>query len=127
MAIKIVVLDSESLPAGVEFPPLRLQKYGWEQYPRLIGDEIAERCGRADIVVTLGTDVDRAALEKMNRIGLLICVGEACSRLDQAALTERGVEVLVFPDAELGTPAGAQDLCNRVSAAIDHYLHSAGQ
>lgn len=127
MTIKIVVLGSERLPTGVEFPPLQLKKYGWEQYPRLTGDDIAERCWRADIVVTLGTEVDRSSLEKMLRIGLLIGAGEVCSQLDQAALTDRGVEVLVFPDAELDSPAGAQDLCNRVSAAIDHYLHTAGQ
>jgi len=124
MAIKVVVLDGERLPIGVEFPPLAVEKYGWEQYPQLCGDDIAERCWRADIVVTLGTAIDRTALEKMVKVGLVICAGSACEHLDQAALAARGTELLAFADAELGTAAGAQDLCDRVSAAINHYIRT---
>lgn len=124
MAIKVVVLDGARLPANVEFPPLELDKYGWEQYPQLCVEDVAERCWRADIVITLGTPVDSNSLEKMVKIGLLICVGKACTKLDQAAVTERGVELLAFSDADLANPVAAQDLCNRVTAAIDHYIHS---
>jgi phosphoglycerate dehydrogenase-like enzyme len=127
MAIKVVVLDGGQLPADVEFPPLELEKYGWEQYPQLSGEDIAERCWRADIVVTLGTHVDRGTLEKMAKIGLLICAGKACAAVDQEAATARGVEILGFPDADLGSAAAAQDLCNRVSAAINHYLRTSKQ
>jgi len=126
MAIKVVVLDAVHLPAGVDFPPLDLDKYGWEQYPQLSREDIAERCWRADIVVTLDSPIDRNTLEKMAKIGLLICVGESCARVDQAAAASRGVELLAFPEAELGVPAEAQDVCNRVSAAINHYLGACG-
>jgi hypothetical protein len=124
MAIKVVVLDSGRLPAGVDFPPLRVDKYGWEQYPQLNGDDIVDRCWRADIVVTLGTPIDDLSLEKMHRVGLLICVGEACSRVDQTVVLTRGIELLAFPDAQYSSIATAQDLCDRVSAAIDHYLRT---
>jgi len=124
MAIKVVVLDSGHLPPGVEFPPLTVEKYGWEQYPQLCGDDIAERCWRADIVVTLGAAIDRTALEKMVKVGLVICAGSACEHLDQAAVAARGIELLAFADAELGTAAAAQDLCDRVSAAINHYIRT---
>ena len=55
MAIKVVVVDGAQLPAGVDFPPLDAAKYGWEQYPALTEEDIAERCWRADIVVALAT------------------------------------------------------------------------
>lgn len=124
MAIKIVVLDGAHLPADVEFPPLDLDKYGWEQYPRLCGEDIAERCWRADIVVTLGTPIDGSVLEKMAKIGLLVCAGDACAMVDQDAVVARGVELLAFPDADLSGVAAAQDLCDRVSAAINHYIRT---
>lgn len=124
MAIKVVVLDGVRLPAGVEFPPLAVEKYGWEQYPQLCGDDIAERCWRADIIVTLGAAIDRTALDKMVKVGLVICAGSACAQVDQAAVAARGIELLAFADAELGAAAGAQDLCDRVSAAINHYIRT---
>jgi len=122
MAIKIVVLDSGLLPAGVEFPPLDADKYGWEQYPQLSEGDIAERCWRADIVVSLESAIGFPELEKMVKIGLLICAGPACERVDQAAVAERGVELLAFPEARYDTSADAQDLCNRAVAAINHYI-----
>ena len=123
MAIKVVVLDSGHLPMDVDFPPLEVVKYGWEQYPQLQGEaDIAERCWRADIVVSLDTAISASALEKMAKIGLLVCAGPACEQVDQAAVAERGVELLAFPDAQYESAADAQDLCDRVSAAINHYI-----
>ena len=124
MAIKVVVLDSRLLPAGVDFPPLDADKYGWEQYPQLQGNDIAERCWRADIVVSLDSAISASELEKMIKIGLLVCAGPACERVDQAAVAERGVELLAFPEVQYGTRAEAQDLCNRVAAAINHYIRN---
>ena len=124
MSIKVVVLDSRYLPEGVDFPPLNVDKYGWEQYPRLQQGEIAERCWRADIVVSLDTAITSSQLEKMVKIGLLICAGPACGRIDQAALAANGVELLAFPEARLDQKADAQDLCDRVAAAINHYVRN---
>ena len=62
MAIKVVVVDSAQLPAGVDFPPLEAAKYG--------------------------------------------------------------VELLTFPSAQCKESAEAEDLCSRISQAIDHYLRS---
>ena len=124
MAIKVVVLDSRLLPTDVDFPPLDADKYGWEQYPQLQGEEIAERCGRADIVVSLDSAISALEIEKMIKIGLLVCAGPACERVDQAAVAARGVELLAFPEAQYGTRADAQDLCDRVVAAINHYIRN---
>ncbi len=122
MDIKIVVLDSRFLPTGVDFPPLDADKYGWEQYPQLQEGDIAERCWRADIVVSLDSAIGVLELEKMVKIGLLICAGPACERIDQAAVAARSIELLAFPEAQYNTRAEAQDLCDRVAAAINHYI-----
>ncbi len=123
MAIKIVVLGSRYLPLGVDFPPLEVANYGWEQYPQLQGDgDIAERCWRADIVVSLDTAISASALKKMTKIGLLVCAGPVCEQVDQVAVAARGVELLAFPDAQYDSEINAQDLCDRVSAAINHYV-----
>jgi lactate dehydrogenase-like 2-hydroxyacid dehydrogenase len=124
MAIKVVVLDSARLPHGVDFPPLELDKYGWEQYPGLARGEMAERCWRADIVVTLGATIGKAEFEKMYKLGLVICAGEACSGVDHVAACERGVEAMAFPDADRASVGAAENLFKRVSAAIEHYVRS---
>jgi len=90
----------------------------------LVGDAIARRRWRADIVVTLGSAISLAQLEKMVKIGLLICAGAGCQRLDQAAVGARGVELQAFSGADCTTVAAAQDLCDRVSAAINHYINT---
>jgi len=124
MAIKIVVVDSARLPAGVDFPPLDADKYGWEQYPSLTGEDIVERCWRADIVVALATAIELTALEKMPRLKLLIVAAEAARHLDQDALQEYGVEHLVFPSAQCKGAIEAEDLCKRISQAIDRYIRN---
>lgn len=120
--MKVVVIDSGNLPAGVEFPPLHLPKYGWEQYPELRGADIAERCWRADIVVSLDSEIDRGLLEKMPKLRLIVAAGDACNKIDQNGAQEQGVELLAFPEGRCDDAAAAQDLCNRISLAIDHFV-----
>ena len=126
MAVKIVVADSAQLPLGTEFPPLEAMKYGWEEYPSLPAGELPDRCWRAEIVVLLSSDrrIDRAMMEKLPRLRLLIAIGDAAAQLDQAAARDQGVELLVFPEAIGSNAAAAQDLCNRITQAIDHYLRT---
>jgi phosphoglycerate dehydrogenase-like enzyme len=122
--MKVVVVDAGQLPAGVEFPPLETAKYAWEQYPALQGDDIAERCWRADIVVALSTAIDSINLKKMYRLKLLIAAGCACQGLDEIAAQAQGVELLAFPDAECNDSLMAQELCNSIARAIDHYIRN---
>ena len=124
MAIKVVVLDSARLPAGVEFPPLQADKYGWEQYTSSARDELVERCWKADVLVSLATPIERELLEKVRRLKLVITAGESCEKLDQKAASERGVELLAFPGVSYSDVAEAQDLCTRVAMAIDHYIRN---
>lgn len=126
MAVKIVVVDSAQLPSGAEFPPLKANKYGWEEYPCLTAEELLDRCWRAEIIVLLSShiNVDRAMMEKMPRLQLVITVGDAAAQLDQVAARDQGVELLAFSDALGSDVAAAQDLCNRITQAIDYYLRS---
>ncbi len=126
MAVKIVVVGSAQVPPGAEFPPLEAPKYGWEEYPSLGREELLDRCWRSEIVVLLSSDmpVDRAMLEKMPRLKLLVTIADASAQVDQAAARDQGVELLAFPDALGSDVVAAQDLCNRITQAIDHYLRS---
>ena len=124
MAVKIVVADSARLPPDVEFPPLDALKYGWEEYPSLTGRELVERCWRAEIVVLLSPniEIDSSMMEQMQRLQLLITVGDAVGQLDQAAARDQGVELLAFPEPLGSDSPAAQELCNRIAQAIDYYL-----
>jgi len=124
MTINVAVVDSAELPEGVEFPPLEAAKYSWEQYRKLDDEEITVRCWRADILVVLSTAITRKQLEKLPRLKLIITAGEGCGLLDQAAAQAQGVELLAFPDDGCSASEQAQDLCRRISAAIDHYIRN---
>jgi lactate dehydrogenase-like 2-hydroxyacid dehydrogenase len=124
MAIKVVVVDGDQLPRDVEFPPLETDRYGWEQYLALSQEEIAERCWRADIVVSLAAPIERSSLQKMHKLKLLIAAGKACGCIDLDAAREQGVEVLGFPDIGCSGHDEAQALCNSIVGAIDHYIRN---
>ena len=85
-----------------------------------------ERCWRAQIVVRLtpGLTVDRAMLEAMRRLRVLIEVGDAGACLDEGAARDRSVELLSVAGALASGPVDAQDLCTRIVRAIDYYLGS---
>jgi len=124
MAIKIVVVGSAQLPAGDDFPPLKAAKYSWDQYPAMTGENIVERCWRADIVVALITAIELTTREKMPRFKLLIVAAEAARHLDQEVVQENGVELLIFPAAQCKGAVEAEVLCKRISQAIDQYIRN---
>jgi hypothetical protein len=96
MAIKVMVVDAA--------------KYAWGQYPALSEEDIAERCWRADIVVALATPIEQTTVEKMPRLKLLIAAGEASRHF------------LTFPSAQCRESAEAEDLCGRISQAVDQFI-----
>lgn len=122
MTMKVVVVDGARLPESVEFPPLETEKFSWEQYPDLNGAEIMDRCWRTDILVSLGSSIDRSMLDGLQRLKLVITAGDACAALDQAAALNNGVEVLFFANADCADPAEARDLCESIVRAIDYYI-----
>jgi hypothetical protein len=123
--MKIVVIDSGQLPAGVEFPPLQAAKYGWEQYIDLDEAGIAERCWRTDIVISLATAINNDVMDKMIKLGMVIVVGEACDRLGADAVGARQVKLISFPGVDLADQHQAQQCCDRIVNAIDDYIQAA--
>ena len=91
--MNIVVLDGKVLGDKAEFHPLEADKYGWQQYPQLEGDDITERCWRSDIVVTLATPLLATDLDKMAKLKLVITGGPGVGQEMQSprvALRARG-------------------------------------
>ena len=69
---------------------LDLQKFGWQQYPVLSADEVAERWWRADIIVTVATPIDSAVIDKTFKLKLIAVAGVYDSIVDKAATAVRG-------------------------------------
>lgn len=124
MAMKVVAVDGLALPSDVDFPPLTNAEYAWEQYLALTRDDIADRCLRPDTLMSLSSPVDRTRLQKLHRVKPLTTSTVACRSLDQEVAKQRGVELLAFPENTCSDSVSAQDLCNRISEAIDHYIRN---
>ena len=116
--MNVAVLDAARLPPGVQFPPLKAAKYGWQEYPRLTEGEIAENCWRAHVILTLSTPLDAATLAALPMLKLVI---EACDGLvDLEAAAARGVAVARLPS---GLEGGS--LCHEAVETIDAFLEGA--
>jgi hypothetical protein len=122
--VNIVVLDSDELAPGADFPPLGAEKYGWLQYPRLSYAEIAPTCWRSNIVISLATPLDTDCLAELKLIQLLITGQPAHALVDPEALRQRGIELAEFPDLDWKDPAQATSGCQRIVATIDAFLRS---
>ncbi len=123
--MKVVVVDSQRLPAGVEFPPLAAPKYGWAQYPALDADGMAERCWRTDILVALDTPFDVRLIERMPKLGLLMLVGNASRGWDDGRMPG-AVAVRCYPAVDIRDVRQAQACCDAIAAAIDAYVAAGG-
>lgn len=126
--MNIVVLDSNQLAPGTDFPPLDAEKYGWLQYPQLQYGEIAPTCWRSNIVISLATPLDAACIAEFKLIQLLVFGRQADELVDTALLHERGIEVAELIDVDWRDPAQAEAGCGRIVDIINHFLRQrAGQ
>jgi hypothetical protein len=113
------------LPHGVEFPPLKAAKFGWEEYPLLDADGIAERCWRTDVVIALDRVFDARLLERMHKLGLLVLVGNACKGGEASAVPSH-ISVRRYPDVDIHDAVAAQACCEAIVAVIDDHVAAAG-
>ncbi len=120
--MNIVVLDGNVLGNKAEFPPLEADKYGWQQYPQLEGDDITERCWRSDIVVSLATPLRDADLEKMAKLKLVITGGPMADFIDRDKAAEQEIQVREFTEFDWNDGPSAQCGCDAMVRAIDEYL-----
>ena len=118
--MKIVVLDGYSLNPG-DLSWERLEKLGRvDNYDRTKKDQIEERIGAAEVVITNKTNITRELLEKKKNIKYIGVLATGYNVVDIEAAKDHGVVVTNIPD--YGTQAVAQyvfalllELCHRVA------------
>jgi lactate dehydrogenase-like 2-hydroxyacid dehydrogenase len=119
--LNIVILDAKQLPPGAEFPELKSPRYGWEQYGEVAPEDIAQRCWRADIVVSLATPLTEQQLAGMEKLKLIVLPVGADRLVDLAAAQRRGVKVCTVA-GDWKTPAGAAVWCQAVTDTLDAFM-----
>ena len=119
--MNIVILDTKQLPPGTEFPEIKAIRYGWEQYGEIAPEEIAQRCWRADIVVSLATPLTEPQLAGMEKLKLIVLPVGADRLVDIDAVQRRGVKVCAVA-GDWKTPAGASVWCQAVADTIDSFM-----
>jgi glycerate dehydrogenase len=123
MAIKIVVVDRACLPEGTEYRSLDIESFGWEEYGVLAGSELAERCRRADILVTHHTPLPAVLLDACPKLGLVVLAGGEPALVDTSALAAHGIALCTVPGTWTER-AAAESLCASVCASIEDYLRA---
>lgn len=120
--MNVVVVDGAHLAGEADFPMLDLDKFGWQQYPELVGEELAERCWRSDVIITVDTPIDKAVIDKAFKLKLIVVAGEDTSHVDIDAAKARGITVSHVPGGKPQEVAASESICNQVVANINAYL-----
>jgi glycerate dehydrogenase len=123
--MNIVVVDGAHLAGEADFPMLDYPKYGWQQFPALSGVEVAERCWRADVIISVDTPIDQAVIDKSFKLALIAVAGDDTSHIDMAAAQARGISVCHVPGADPANPQQAAHICAQTIANIAAYLQQA--
>lgn len=120
--MNIVVVDSAHLASEAEFPMLDWPKYGWQQFPALSGEELAERCWRADVIISADTPIDQSVIDKAFKLALIAVAGESVSHIDLAAATARGIAVCHVPGRDPGNSQHTAAICSQTIDNIAAFL-----
>ena len=120
--MNIVVLDSDSLAGDADFPEVNLHKYGWLQYVETNQELVGERCWRSDIIVSVSTQIDRAAIDKAFKLKLIIAAGDSYDHIDLDAAMKRGIKVCNVPDSSPDNAGDTGRICEQVVESINAFL-----
>lgn len=120
--MNVVVIDSNNLAGETDFPMLDLPKFGWQQYPALEIDDVAERCWRADVIVSVSTPVDQTTIDKAFKLQMIVAAGTDYDHIDLNAAQARGIKVCHIPGLDPADPGQSQQVCNQVVDIIDAFL-----
>ncbi len=123
--MNIVVVDSTHLAGEADFPILDWPKYGWQQFPALSGDELAERCWRADVIISVDTPIDHTVIDKAFKLSLIAVAGDSTAHIDLQAAKRRGISVCHIPGAIPGDPQQSAHICQQTIHNIAAYLQGA--
>jgi glycerate dehydrogenase len=121
--MNVVVIDSARLAGEADFPMLDLPKFGWQQYPEADAAEVAERCWRADIIVSVATPINRTVIDKAFKLKLIAVAGESYEHIDLEAARERGIRVSNVPGLNPGDASATPQICTRVVENISAFLN----
>ncbi len=115
--MRLVVLDSYAVAADdLSFDPFASLAQ-LSVYPRTAPEEIAERIGNAELVITNKCTIDRAVLEQCPSLRYIGVTATGYNIIDLEACSERGIVVTNVPD--YSTKAVAQ----QVFAYLLHYCN----
>jgi lactate dehydrogenase-like 2-hydroxyacid dehydrogenase len=120
--MNIVVVDAAHLAGEADFPMLDLPKYGWQQFPALSGEELAERCWRSDVIITVDTPIDRSVIDKAFKLALIAVAGAHAGHVDMEAAAERGIKICVVPEADPSDAKQADRICSETIDNIAAFL-----
>ncbi len=120
--MNVVVLDSAALAGEPDFPMLDLPKFGWQQYPQLDAAEAAERCWRADVVITVQAPVDQKTIEGAFKLKLIAVAGADFAHIDLEAAKARGIQVCRVPGLDPADRSDAEAICREVVENINAFV-----
>ncbi|HEY0719624.1 MAG TPA: hypothetical protein VGE50_00070 [Gammaproteobacteria bacterium] len=123
--MNIVVVDSAHLAGEADFPVLDWPKYGWQQFPALSGEELAERCWRSDVIITVDTPIDSRVIDKAFKLSLIAVAGDSTAHVDMNAAQARGIAVCHVPASAPDNPQHAARICAQTIANIAAFLRGA--
>ena len=120
--MNITVIDYTHLAADADFPPLDADKFGWEQYPQLAGDELPDRCWRSNVIVTIATPIGRAPMKQLAKLAMIVIAGANQELVDLEAARECNIAVSFVPDTQAENPADVNTICSEVVANINAFI-----
>lgn len=118
----VVVIDSNKLAGEVDFPMIDMDKFGWQQFTQLEETEIADRCWRSDVIISVDTPVTREVIDRAFKLQLIIAAGDNAAHIDMEAARQRGIVVCNTPGLDPGNKAQSQNVCDQVINNINAWL-----
>jgi lactate dehydrogenase-like 2-hydroxyacid dehydrogenase len=119
--MQVVVLDRNSLPDGVEFPPLDLAHFRWVEYGSVPPEEIPDRAWRADVIVTFQTPLDPETLSRLPRLRLIVSTSGISGLVDVKTAEAQGVTWRTLEE-DVRDPA---DQVEAIVAIIEEFARAA--
>ena len=84
-----VILDAESLGPGVNLGPITDQLDHWSTFTHTLKDEILDRVGRADVVLTNKVALTRDLIDHAKHLKHISVMATGTNNIDLAAATEK--------------------------------------
>ncbi len=91
-AIEVVFLDRATLPGTVTIPHLAIP-HQWREFPATKPEQVIQRCGNADAVITNKVVLDRELLSRLPKLRYIGVAATGVNVVDLDACRKRGITV----------------------------------